>query len=103
MCIRDSLIFVHKTSPETWYIKSLDPESNRITMITQTVTGSEDFELLSDGTYIMGKGSTLYFINPSRNDTWTEIVDLTEYGIMNINRLATSRNRLILVNNPKSN
>ena len=92
------LMFVHKVSDETWYIKSYNIEDRRASIITKTRPNSEDFTLLSDGTIIMAEGSKLFSINPEREENWNEIADLAEFDILKITRLATSRNRLILVN-----
>ncbi|MFT6337204.1 MAG: hypothetical protein ACJATI_003966 [Halioglobus sp.] len=95
------LLFIHKISPEKSYIKSYNAETNDFTSIAETLAGSEDFELLNDGTFIMGSGSQLYKLNPEIDNSWLEVIDLAEFEIMNITRLAASRNRLVLVNNPK--
>jgi len=92
------LLFIHKISEDSWYIKSYNLEDKRASIITQTRPNSEDFVLLSDGTIIMGEGSKLFSIIPARDEYWTEIMDLAELDISNISRLAVSRNRLILVN-----
>jgi hypothetical protein len=96
-----NLVFIHKVTPEKSYIKLFDAESNKVTSIVEALAGSEDFELLNDGTFIMGKGSKLYKLNPEQDENWQEIIDLAEFKITNITRLATSRNRLVLVDNPK--
>ena len=95
------LVFIHKVSPESSFIKTLDVETKEVTSITETLPGSEDFELLNDGTFIMGSGSKLYKLNPNKESEWVEVIDLLEFEIMNITRLAFSRNRLVLVDNPK--
>lgn len=92
------LLFVHKISEETWYIKSYSIEDQKASIITQTRPNSEDFALLSDGTILMAEGSKMYSIHPTRDEYWKEIIDLEEWEISNITRLAVSRNRLILVN-----
>ncbi len=96
-----NLLFIHKVTPEISYIKSFDIETNKIASITETLIGSEDFELLNDGTFIMGSGSKLYKLNPEQDTSWQEVIDLADFEIMNITRLAASRNRLVLVNSPK--
>lgn len=92
------LLFVHKVTEDSWYIKSYNMDERRASIITQTRPNSEDFALLSDGTFIMGEGSKLYSIHPERDEFWNEIIDLEELGITDISRIAVSRNRLILVN-----
>lgn len=96
-----NLIFIHKVTPESSFIKIYDVETNQVTSITETLPGSEDFELLNDGTYIMGSGSKIYKLNPSKESEWLVVIDLAEFEIKNITRLAFSRNRLVLVDNPK--
>lgn len=93
-----NLMFVHKVTEDDWYIKSYSIEERRASIITQTRPNSEDFALLSDGTIIMGEGSKLFSIHPERDEYWKEIIDLSELDILNISRLAVSRNRLVLVN-----
>lgn len=91
------LVFVHKQSPEEWYIKSYNAEESKSTIITKTLTGAEDFELLSDGTILMGSGSKLFGYSVAEGK-WKEIADLSESGVTNIKRLASRRNSLIVVN-----
>ena len=58
--------------------------------VIDVVKGSEDFEVLPDGTFIMGSGSKLYKYNPYVDEDWREIADLRFYEIRNITRLAVS-------------
>lgn len=95
------LLFVHKVTEDTWFIKSYDMETRKATTITQTRPNSEDFALLPDGTIIMGEGSKLFSIQPAPDANWVEISDLAEFDINNISRIAISRNRLVLVNTPE--
>jgi len=96
-----TLLFIHKLSADDWYIKSYDVDSNNARIITKTVSGSEDFEVLNDGTFIMAAGSNVYSYHPERDTDWQLIADLTEYDIKNITRIAASRNKIIFVNSPK--
>ena len=92
------LVFVHKVTEDTWYIKSYNVEDRKATTITTTRPNSEDFVILPDGTFIMAQESKIFSIQPEIEEYWKEVVDLSEYGINKITRLAVSRNRLILVN-----
>jgi hypothetical protein len=86
------LAYVQKATAQTWYIKWLDPNNYATDVIIQTLPNSEDYALLPDGTFIMGNGSKLYSYkigNPDKQ--WKEIADLTKYGVLNIKRLAVSR------------
>lgn len=95
------LLFIHKASPESWYIKSYNVEDRKASTIVETRPKSEDFVLLPDGTILMAEGSKLYSIRPEVDEYWNEVMDFTEFGILNISRLAVSRNRLVLVNTVK--
>lgn len=98
---RGHLIYVHKITETDWYIKDYDPVLQKATILAETVQGSEDFALLPGGKLIMGKGSKLFMINPSTQKTWSEVADLSYYGITSITRLAFKNNHLVLVNQPK--
>ncbi|MEE9439386.1 MAG: hypothetical protein V3V14_10330 [Saprospiraceae bacterium] len=92
-----ALIFIHKVNKDVWYLKSYSPETQKTATIMATRPGSEDFELISDGTILMGEGSKIYSVNPNGGKHWTEVVNLEQYGINTITRMATSRNRLVIV------
>ncbi|MEM9886672.1 MAG: hypothetical protein AAF849_12340 [Bacteroidota bacterium] len=96
-----NLLFVHKVSPRTWYIKKLNTydQYNKGEIVAQTLPGSEDFVILEDGTFIMGNGSKLFKFHPSFDNEkgWQEIADFEYYGIRNITRLAVSDDGKIAV------
>ncbi|MDA8692653.1 hypothetical protein N9L92_01230 [Saprospiraceae bacterium] len=96
------LLFVHKIAPDEWYIKSYNFFSNQSKTITKTISGVEDFELLNDGSLLMGSGSTLHLFNPkSAEMKWAPIIDLSEYGIESISRVVSYKNRLLIVDQMK--
>ena len=102
-CLRLSqngeIIFVHKLSSNNWYLKSYDPDLGSIKIIHETLPGKEDFEVLPDGSIIMGDGSQLYrYIDYGINAQWTKIDDLKSLGISNITRMAISQDKLLIVN-----
>ena len=92
------LIYVHKISSEFWYIKEYDPVTQRASIITETVPGSEDFAISADGYFIMGAGSKLFVYKPGVDTSWKEIADLKYFGINAITRLAVNGKNLALVN-----
>ena len=97
---RGQLAFVDKESPNSWVINIYDPRSKTYTPIIKTLAGSEDFEVLKDGSFIMGQGTKLYHFDPNNEDEkgWQEVVDLRYYDISKITRLAISaNNRLAIV------
>lgn len=94
---KGNMAFVHKLG-NSWLIKELDPRTNKTTLLTATLPGSEDFAALPDGTLFMGNGSKLFRFNKNRDSGWKEIADLSYYGINNISRLAVKGNRIVVVN-----
>lgn len=95
------LAYVQKATPQTWYIKALDPISYSSTILIETLQGSEDFTLMPDGTFLMAFASKLYSFNPADSvKEWKEIADLAKYGLTNIKRIAISRNmdKIAIVN-----
>jgi hypothetical protein len=95
------LAFVHKETPQKWVIKTMDPVSYKSTPIAETVQGSEDFALLSDGTFLMGFGPKIFAMYPADpKKEWIEVADLSKFGLTNIKRLAVSRegDRIAVVN-----
>lgn len=93
-----NLIFVHKQDEEEWWIKSYNPQSSKSTTIVKAILGAEDFEILNDGTIIMGSKSKLYRFKPNSSDKWEEIANFANQGINNIKRIAIRKNRILLVN-----
>ena len=77
-----------------------ESEDETIAKIIETLPGSEDFEVMRDGTFLMGLGSRIFKFNRYRDDDWVEIADLKYFGIRNITRLAlSSDNKLAVVSN----
>ena len=91
------LFFVQK-SVDKWFIKELNVETRKIRTVIETLEGVEDFELLTNGTFVCGKGSKLYYCNRGTAG-WTEMTDLKDYGISSISRIAVRKNKMILVDN----
>lgn len=57
----------------------------------------EDFVVLFDGIYLMGKGSKLYKFNCFCDEDWIEIVDMCYYNIINIFCLVVSLDMKIVI------
>lgn len=90
------LLFVHKQTSTEWWLKAYDKQSNKSEIITETLKGSEDFELLNDGTILMGNGSKLYMLKKGTKD-WVELEDFATIGINDISRIVSRKNELVLV------
>ncbi len=58
--------------------------------IAPMLSGSEDFVIMPNGTFLAGRGSKIYKLNPIEDDQWIEIVDLSFYDITKITRMAIS-------------
>ena len=77
-----------------------ESEDETVSKIIETLPGSEDFEVMRDGTFLMGLGSRIFKYNRYRDEDWVEIADLKYFGIRNITRLAlSSDNKLAVVSN----
>lgn len=92
------LLFTHVIGSGQRYIKSYDLETNKMKVVCQALEGSEDFEMIAGGAIVMAKESKLFYFDPKVSTTWTEVLDLEEFGINNISRLAYNRGRIIMVN-----
>lgn len=93
-------LFVHKVSDTDWYIKGYDLDVEQLYTVAPTLPGSEDFEVLRDGSLLMASGSKVYYFMPDLSTEWIEVLDLSKYGINKISRMAASNNKLILINTP---
>ena len=85
---QNAISFVHKVSDSVWWIKRLDIASRTVSAITTTLSQSEDYCWLPDGSFLMGQGTKLFHWKPQ--GTWNEVGDLSRYGIENITRLAVN-------------
>ena len=93
------LLFTHVINEELRNIKSYDLESDKTEVICYAIVGSEDFEIISNEALIMANNSKLYYFDPAFSSSCPEVLDLSEFGIRDISRLAYRRKRLVLVSN----
>lgn len=92
------ILFVHKLSTKDWYLKKMDPESGTVKILTTTLPENEDFEILPDGSIIMGNGSELYrYVDRGVNAQWQKVDDLKSLGIKKISRMSISEDKLLIV------
>lgn len=92
------IAYIEKTNEDDWFIKTIDPNNLDSDTVVKTLNQSEDFVILQDGTYLMGKGSELYQFRPKKDSDWTQIADLRTYNIKKIERMAVNKSgKLILV------
>lgn len=69
--------------------------------IAPTLSTSEDFAVLYNGTILMARGSEIFRFRPGTDEAWQPMVDLRGYNITNISRLEISPNssRIAIVAN----
>ena len=98
-----NLAFVKKTQYEGWTImqKKLNryQRDSDYVPIIKTLEGSEDFEILNDGSIIMAQGSKLFRHDPYfGGNEWVEMADLRLFGVRNISRIAVNfENQIAIV------
>lgn len=95
---RRAVSFLHRTEGGPW-ISSLDPATGRITRLARPLADSEDFAWTPNGILLMGRDARLYAYDPSTDEDWRLVADLSAEGIASITRLAVSPDgrRLALV------
>ncbi len=94
-----NLAYVQKNEFGGWVImeRNLFRSDARPRQVINTLSDSEDFVVLPNGTFIMGRGSKLFKFDPKRDREWLEIVDLRFYDIRNISRLAISQDMQLAI------
>lgn len=91
------LYFVHKVSADLWILKSYDLNENKMLSICKMPEGVEDFEYITDGTFLAtSKGKILTF-DPKKSLQWNEVADLSPYGITNIQQPIIKNNQLLFI------
>lgn len=93
------IVYIQKNNFGPWELMESDPRpGSKPEKIINTLSGSEDFVILDDGTILMGNGSKLFKYRRPYDETWVEVGDFSYYNIRNITRLAVSRDgKLALV------
>jgi Tol biopolymer transport system component len=82
---KKNLFFVIKQNENEWAIFSMDISTNKITKVIPTLPRSEDYTLLPDGTFLMGKDGRLFSFNPATsnvklqtsNELWKQVADFS--------------------------
>ena len=69
------MYFILKSNPEEWYIYLLNKEDYSLERIAATLPGSEDFDILPDGTLLMGNEGRLFSLE---NGKWNVVADFTK-------------------------
>jgi len=83
------LVYVDKSrSPHQLVAQNLYRLEEAATDIAPMLAGTEDFIVLSDGSYLAGRDHKLYRLQTDQGIGWREVVDLSHYNITRITRLA---------------
>ncbi len=92
------LAYVHKYADTHWFLKTLDPDVRRSSIVVQMPEGVEDFAIAEDDIYFSGQGSRFLTFDPGQADAgWQLVFDLAVYGVQNITRMAVYGNRIAIV------
>lgn len=94
-----NLYFVHKIGTDNWVLKSYHIKDKSISVIYNMPLGREDFDIMMNGTLVIGDGSMIKTYLPGKDKDWVSIADLSPKGIKNINRLSVVRDRIVFINN----
>lgn len=73
-----------------WMLHELDFETGETRELGPAPAGSQDHAWLPDGRIVMGSGSSLVAWRPGDAGGWSTLVELADYEIENITRLAVS-------------
>ncbi|MDX2133176.1 MAG: hypothetical protein SFV52_00215 [Saprospiraceae bacterium] len=89
-CLRTTtdgrLVFVHKATPQTWFLKTYEHKTRRFLTVAVMPTNTEDFVLLPSGGYLCAAGSRLLQLDAA--GAWRPVADLSAFGISSISRMA---------------
>ena len=91
------LLYIQKLSDKTWYIKDLDIETQKSSIVIETLRGAEDFILMQDGSILMASQASIYLYDPKGTKEWTPIADMRKYGLSNITRMAFNQSRVLVL------
>ena len=97
----DAISYVSKLSNDLWEITEFNLKTNKSIKIIRTLKNSEDYTWLPSGDILMGKEKTLYKFNPLKDRFWLKVINLSDTGINNINRISVSSklNKIAIVSN----
>ncbi|WP_222611355.1 nuclear transport factor 2 family protein [Winogradskyella echinorum] len=82
--------FISKENDNQWQIKSLNPNTGAVKVITNTMAGVEDICWLNENTILSGKDDVLYKLRLKRHNDWKQITNLSTNNITKITRLAVN-------------
>lgn len=86
-----NLVYVDKSvTPWRLMERNLYRLDEEASAIAELPTGTEDFVILRDGSFLTGRGTKLYRLFPGNENGWQLVADLNYYGLQDITRMALS-------------
>jgi hypothetical protein len=83
--------FVHKVSEKEWLIKKFNSQTKATSNVTATLPGKDDLAWLPDGKIVMSDGTKIFFNQPGKNTTWTDVTVSSGAEVLKgVTRLAVS-------------
>jgi WD40 repeat protein len=91
--------FVDTRHADRHQVIAIDSENLERQVIAQMPEGAQDLLWTPDGTLLASSGSTIYQFSTEAGGTWKNMLDLRNFGLANISRMAISPdgNTLVLV------
>jgi tricorn protease-like protein len=71
------MYFVIKNNPDEWNIYKMNCSNHTISPVIKTLSNSEDFAILPDGSLLMGKDGKLFQTDMKNN--WLQVADFQKY------------------------
>ncbi len=91
----DEILFIHKITPDKWYLKIYQASSEKSKIIAEMPNGTEDFAIDESGNIYCANDSKIFKLTAS--GIWHAVVDLKPLGISQLNRLTISGKRIAVV------
>jgi hypothetical protein len=91
------LAFVQKATESTWFLKTWDFKKQSGEIIVKMPSGTEDFAILPDGSYIASAQAKLLTYKPGKDTDWKETLQLGKYGVRKITRIAVGKDGQLAV------
>ncbi|UXX78175.1 hypothetical protein N7E81_12475 [Reichenbachiella carrageenanivorans] len=82
--------FIHKESDDIWYLNSYDPDTDKVTYITECIKGAEDMVWAANGTAFLSDQKKIYKFNPATDQSWQLIANMGSFNLTDATRLAVS-------------
>jgi hypothetical protein len=91
------LLFLQKSADGLHELRTWDPATGDIRIVCRAIADQEDFQVLNDGSILMGQGSTLYRFIPQVSTDWLAVANFSRQGIQQISRMAWNGKDLLVV------